>query len=171
MGSRLLPRTLPELFAYCLALEREAAKRFAELERCMRDTGVDHLADEFEKIGKEEREQFEMIALGTSGRILPEIEGWEFSWHFMGPAEHARRPRSAREAIAMALASERRIEAFYNDVAESSRDGAVCAFAAEMASDERRHVLRLELLLEREPEPAAVEDDAEEMGSDQHFRG
>jgi hypothetical protein len=32
----------------------------------------------------------------------------------------------------------------------------MCAFAAEMAADESRHIARLERLLAREPDPAAA---------------
>jgi len=158
MGARLLPRTLPELFAYSLALELDATKCYAELERFMRDVGAEHIADVFETIGREEREQYELIALGTSGRELPQLAGWELSWHFM-PQAPVRAPRSIRQALAMALALERCTQAFYNDVADNSRDDAVRAFAAEMANDEQRHVLRLETLLERQPDPAASEAD------------
>lgn len=162
MGRRLLPRTLPELYAHALAMEREAAKRFAELEQFMRDTGIEHLAEEFGKIGREEKEQYELLALGTAGRELPEVGGWEYSWHFLGPeADRVETPTNAREAIAFALRTERRTQHFYGDVAENALDEAVRAFAAEMAADERRHVLRLELLLAREPEAApSSEEDA-----------
>jgi rubrerythrin len=160
MGARLLPRTLPELFSYSLAIEREAAQRYAELERLMRDVGVEQVADEFEKIGREEQEQYELIKLGTAGRPLPEMAGWELSWHFLGDKAAARSaPRSTREAIASALAFERHTQAFYVDVAEHSRDDAVRAFSAEMANDEQRHIARLEVLLEREPDPAGIESD------------
>lgn len=150
MGARLLPRTLPELFSYSLAIEREATKRYAELECFLRAIGVEHIADEFERLGREEREQYEVIALGTSGRELPELAGWELSWHFAAQTAEARVPCSALQAIAMALSLERRTQAFYNDVAENARNDAVRAFAAEMANDEQRHVLRLEILLERQ---------------------
>jgi rubrerythrin len=153
---------LPELYAHALAMEREAAKRFAELEQLMRDTGIEHLAEEFGKIGREEKEQYELLALGTAGRELPEVGGWEYSWHFLGPeADRVETPTNAREAIAFALRTERRTQHFYGDVAENALDEAVRAFAAEMAADERRHVLRLELLLAREPEAApSSEEDA-----------
>jgi rubrerythrin len=160
MAERLLPRNLPEMFAFALAMEREATKRFAELERYMREAGLDHIADEFESIGKEEREQYELLALGTSGRALPEIQEWEYAWHYLGPQSwKPRRPRSAREALMLALASERRTEIFYADVAEHVMDDSVSAFAAEMAADERRHVTRLELLLRREPEQSLPEEE------------
>jgi hypothetical protein len=158
MGARLLPRTLPELFAYALVVERAAAERYAELERYLRAVPAAHLADELEKIAREEREQYELIALGTSGKSLPQVAGWELDWHFAAerPVTEAG-PRSAREAVAMALAYERCTQAFYADVADNSLDDAVRAFAADMATDEQRHVERLEFLLERET-PAAADE-------------
>ena len=47
MGARLLPRNLPELFSYSLLLEREAARRYAELERFLRGHGASALAAEW----------------------------------------------------------------------------------------------------------------------------
>ncbi len=156
MGARLLPRTLPELFSYCLEIEQKAAKRYFELERFMREIGVEDLADELERMGREEQEQYELIKLGTSGRTLPQFAGWELRWHFSGEAAAPRRaPGSSREALASALALERQTHAFYVDVAENARDDAVRAFSAEMAGDEQRHIARLEALLEREADPAA----------------
>jgi rubrerythrin len=161
MGARLLPRNLPELFSYSLVLEREATKRYAELEGYLRAAGEDTLADEFEKLGREEREQYELIALGTSERELPELAGWELIWYFSGrQLQGQRAPRSSREAVAMALDFERRTQAFYNDVADNARGDALRAFAAEMANDEQRHVSRLEALLLRETQLAAYDSDA-----------
>jgi rubrerythrin len=155
MGRRLLPRNLPELYAYAIAIERDAAEALEKLERVLRDAGADHLAEEMEKIAREEREQHELITLGTSGQPLPEMSGWEYAWHYMGDAVEKRpAPRSTREALAQALGVERRTQAFYIDVAESSPDESVRAFCAEMAADEQRHILRLETLLAREPDPA-----------------
>jgi rubrerythrin len=154
MGSRLLPRDLNELYAHALVVEREAAKRFVELERYMRDAGMDHIADEFESIGKEEREQYELLAVGTSGREMPQLRSWEYAPHFLGPqADAVRAPRNVREALALAIAIERRTQNFYVDVAEHTTDDTMCAFAAEMAADEGRHIARLERLLAREPDP------------------
>ena len=157
MGMRLLPLNLQELYAHALAVEREATKRFAELERYMRQAGMDHIADEFESIGKEEREQYELLAVGTSGRELPELSPWEYAPHYLGPqADAVRAPRNAREALALAISTERRTQNFYADVAEHCTDDTMCAFAAEMAIDEGRHIARLERLLAREPDPAAA---------------
>jgi rubrerythrin len=163
MAQRLLPRTLIELYAHALTIEREAFKRYVELERYMRDCGMDHIADEFEKIGREEQEQYEALALGTSERELPQIADWEYAWHYLGPSTaKPRAPRTPREALQIALATERRAQNFYIDVAENANDDTLCAFAAEMAVDEQRHVQRLEQLLAREPEMAKqAEDDAE----------
>jgi hypothetical protein len=154
MGERLLPRDLDELFAHALVLEREATKRFAELETYMRKQGLDHVADEFRSIGTEEREQYEVLALGTVGRELPEVSPWEYAAHFLGPqADVVRAPCNARDALALAIATERRTQNFYVDVAEHTNDDTMCAFAAEMAADEARHIARLERLLSREVVP------------------
>ena len=165
MGARLLPRNLPELFSYSLVLEREATKRYAELERFLRGAGIEDLADEFEKLGREEKEQYELIVLGTAGRELPELAGWELHWYFDGDSPKASRaPRSTRDALAIALAFERRTQAFYNDVAQNARGDAVRAFAAEMSNDEQRHISRLEALLERESGLTSLEADEEGDG-------
>jgi rubrerythrin len=157
MGTRLLPLNMQELYAHALVVEREATKRFAELERYMRDAGMDHIADEFESIGKEEREQYELLAVGTSGRELPPLLPWEYAPHFLGPqADVVHTPKSTREALLLAIASERRAQNFYVDVCEHTSDDSMCAFAAEMAVDEGRHIARLERLLAREPDGAAI---------------
>ena len=164
MGQRLLPQTLIDLYAHSLAIERDAFKRFVELERFMRDAGLDHLADEFERIGREEQEQYEALALGTAERALPQIESWEYAWHYLGAdADKPVRPKSGRDAIKLALSTERRAQNFYIDVAEHAADDAVCAFAAEMAADEQRHVMRLEQLLAREPESVKISDEDAEI--------
>ena len=162
MGERLLPRTLPELYAHALVLEREATTRFELLARCMRDVGVDHLAEEFEALGKEEREQYELLAVGTANTGLVEPTSWEYAWHYMGAAgDQQQQPRTTRDVLKLAISAERRTQNFYADVAEHVEDDAVSAFAAEMATDESRHVERLERLLAREPHPTAIDEDAE----------
>ena len=162
MGRRLLPRNLPELYAYAIGIERDAANELEKLQHFVRDTGNDHLAEELEKIVREEREQHELICIGTAGRELPEMSGWEYSWHYMGAAIGKRPdPRNTREALRLALGVEHRTQGFYIDVAEGSPDESVRAFAAEMAADEQRHIVRLETLLAREPDPALVREEAE----------
>jgi rubrerythrin len=163
MAVRLLPRTLPELYAHAVILERDATRRFEVFARCMREAGFDHLAEEFDAIAKEEREQYELLATGTRNADLPRVGSWEYAWHYMGPAgDVVAAPTSTREVLQLALSAERRTQNFYADVAENVEDDAVSAFAAEMAADEARHVERLERLLAREPEPIALDDDGPE---------
>lgn len=160
MAVRLLPRTLPELYAHALVLERDATKRFEIFARCMRESGIDHLAEEFEAIGKEEREQYELLASGTKNSGLADPSPWEYAWHYMGPAgDVVPAPRNTRDVLKLAISAERRTQNFYADVAEHVEDDAVSAFAAEMAADESRHIERLERLLDREPLPEVLEDD------------
>jgi hypothetical protein len=162
MGARLLPRTLPDLYAHALVLERDATARFEMLARCMREAGMDHLAEEFEAIGKEERDQYELLAVGTANANLVEPAAWEYAWHFLGTKGDAVPvPKTTRDVLQLALFAERRTQSFYADVAESVEDDAVSAFAAEMAADESRHVERLERLLAREPMPATLDEEEE----------
>jgi hypothetical protein len=113
MAARLLPRTLPELYAHAIVLERDATKRFSIFARCMRESGFDHLAEEFEAIGKEEREQYELLANGTKNANLPEVSSWEYAWHFMGPAgDVVPAPTSTRDVLQLALSAERRTQNF-----------------------------------------------------------
>jgi rubrerythrin len=131
----------------------------------MREAGMDHLAEEFDAIGKEEREQYELLAVGTEGRGLPELMPWEYAWHYMGPeADRVPMPKTTRDVLRLAISSERRTMNFYADVAEHVEDDAVSAFAAEMATDESRHVERLERLLAREPDPAAIVEEVDADG-------
>ena len=163
MAARLLPRTLPDLYAHALVLERQATRRFEVFARCMRDVGLEHLAEEFEAIGKEEREQYELLASGTKNSGLSDPSPWEYAWHYMGPAgDVVPAPRNTRDVLKLAISAERRTQNFYADVAEHVEDDAVSAFAAEMAADESRHIERLERLLAREPEPALLEDEEAE---------
>jgi len=159
MGARLLPRNLPELFSYSLVLEREAAKRFSELERFLRARGARRLADEFEKLAREEREQYELIAAGTAGGDLPQLAGWELGWYFGDAVKKPKSPRTPEDALTIALAFERSAQLFYDDVATNARADAVRAFAAEMSSDEQRHISRLEELIAREQALAEPESD------------
>lgn len=164
MGARLLPRTLPELYAHALVLERDATKRFEIFASCMRDAGVDHVAEEFEQIAKEEREQYELLKSGTAHAALPEPARWEYAWHYMGAdGDVVEAPKNVRDVLKLAISAERRTQNFYADVAENNDDDALSAFAAEMAADESRHIERLERLLGREPEPVTLED--EEAGA------
>jgi len=92
-----------------------------------------------------------------AGREMPEIFPWEYAAHFMGAqVDLVRAPKTAREALLLAISTERRTQNFYVDVAEHTDDDTMCAFAAEMAHDESRHIARLERLLAREPEAATT---------------
>jgi rubrerythrin len=169
MATRLLPRTLPELYAHAVVLERDATKRFEIFAGCMREAGVDHIAEEFDQIAREEREQYELLKSGTAHAGLSEPERWEYAWHFMGPeGDVVAAPQNVRDVLKLAISAERRTQTFYADVAENAEDDAVSAFAAEMAADESRHIERLERLLGREPEVVTLEDDEALTAAEPH---
>lgn len=162
MGHRLLPLSLDELFSHSLALERHAAARYHEYAQIVRNLGHHQLAETFGQLERDELEQVSLVERGAGGRTLPEISQWEHAWLFTGPSGEVKyrpfeRPHSAAEAIAMALASERRAEAFYCDVAVHASEIAVKSVAAMMANDERRHIEQLEGLLGRKLGPVELD--------------
>lgn len=164
MGRRLLPLSLDELFAHSLALERHAAARYHEYAQIVRNLGHHQLAETFEQLERDELQQVSLVERGAAGRALPEISPWEYGLRLVIPAgmvkhRSAEPPQSADKAIAMALAGERRAEAFYCDVAAHASDGAVKSLAAMFANDERRHIEQLEGLLGRKLGPVELDRD------------
>lgn len=162
MGHRLLPLSLDELYAHSLALERHAAARYRDYAQIVRDLGHHQLAETFVQLEKDELEQVSLLERGAGGRTLPEVPTWEHGLALAGASGAVKhrpveRPRSAADAIAMALAAERRAEAFYCDVAAHAGEIAVKSVAALMAEDERRHIDQLEGLLGRKLGPVELD--------------
>lgn len=174
MGHRLLPLSLDELYAHSLALERHAAARYREYAQIVRDLGHHQLAETFVQLEKDELEQVSLLERGAQGRTLPEIPTWGYGLTLAGPSgavnhRPVERPRSAADAIALALAAERRAEAFYCDVAAHAAEIAVKSVAALMAEDERRHIDQLEGLLGRKLGPVELDRDTLRRRAQQHY--
>jgi rubrerythrin len=58
-----------------------------------------------------------------------------------------------RHALGIALAAEKRAQAFFEGVLTSAQDPALRGLAREMAAEEQEHVRLVEQLLERTPDP------------------
>jgi rubrerythrin len=147
-----------ELYAHAIAIEREAAERYSELAERMDDEGRDELSRVFGELAQMEAEHLETLERRTAGLALPEIPGDKYHWLENGPPETARhelvfRLMTPRQALAIALAAERRAEAFFERVCWSSADPALRALAREMAAEERSHVELVSRMLEATPPP------------------
>jgi rubrerythrin len=141
-----------------LAIEREAADRYAEFARFMADHGRDELAAVFAELARLEGGHARELAAelgpaGSEAAIDPDDR-----WLEAGPPSPAAREWllrliHPRDALVLALTAERRAQRFFSELAATTGDDRLRRFAAERAAEEAAHAARLERLLAAEPEP------------------
>ena len=151
-------RSAPELYAHAIAIEREAAERYAELAQRMADRGDDAVADVFSMLAREEAEHLDALERRTDGVALPPIEEGGYHWLDAAAPETAAhewlfRLITPRQALLIALEAERRAEAFFEGAMLNAHDPALRALAREMALEETEHVRIVEQLIESTPDP------------------
>jgi rubrerythrin len=140
-----LIQTAPELYAHAIAIEEEAAERYAEFAEHMDDEGREDLARVFAMLAATEAEHLEALERRTSGVKLPAIAPGRYSWLYgQSPEAPVRelvyRLMTPRQALSIALDAERRAQAFFEQVCWSADDPALRSLAREMAAEEREHV-------------------------------
>ena len=151
-------RTAAELYAHAIVIEREAAQRYAELAERMADLGNEAVAELFGRLAGFEAEHLETLLRRTDGVALPEFAADEYRWLDAGAPETVARELVFRlltphQALKIALAAEKRAQAFFEHVLVTADDPALRALAKEMAAEELEHVRIVEQLLERTPDP------------------
>lgn len=144
------------LYAHALAIEREAAERYAELGQHMADLGNAEVAALFAALARMEAEHLETLERRTDGVPLPPIAPSEYRWLDAGAPETAAhelifRLMTPHDALVIALAAEKRAQAFFRGIRETATDPALRALAQEMAMEETEHVALVERLLARTP--------------------
>lgn len=148
-----------ELYAHAIAIEREAAERYAEFAERMDDLGNDAAAEVFARLAGFEAEHLEALLRRTEGIALPQFSKNDYRWLDAGAPETAARElvfrlMTPRHALAIAQRAEQRAQAFFEHVLMTAEDSALRSLAREMAADEGEHVTMLEKLLEATPPPA-----------------
>jgi rubrerythrin len=147
-----------ELYAHAIAIEREAAERYAEFAERMGDLGNDAVAELFGRLAAFEAEHLDALLRRTDGVALPDLSRDEYRWLEAGPPETAAhelvfRLLTPRQALAIALNGEKRAQAFFERIFMTADDPALRALAQEMAAEEQEHVGMVERLLEKTPDP------------------
>ena len=150
-------RTAAELYAHAIAIEREAAERYADFAERMADLGNEAVAELFTRLAGFEAEHLETLLRRTDGVALPQFAPHEYRWLDAGAPETAARELvfrllTPRQALAIALAAEMRAQAFFEHVLMTAQDPALRALAKEMAAEEQEHVRIVEQLLARTPD-------------------
>jgi len=151
-------RSANELYAHAIVIEREAAERYSELAVRMADLGNEAVAELFQSLAGFEAEHLDTLLRRTDGVALPEFAAAGYRWLDAGAPETAARElvyrlMTPRHALEIALAAEKRAEAFFEHVLMTAADPALRALAKEMAAEEQEHVRLVERLLERTPDP------------------
>jgi rubrerythrin len=145
-----------ELYAHAIAIEREAASRYAELAERMADEGREELARVFNMLAVLEGGHLEALLRRTDRMRLPPVPVEQYQWLDAGAPETAARElvfrlMSPRQALAIALRGEERALAFFERVLVTAADPALRAIAREMAAEEQEHAALLAQLLGRTP--------------------
>jgi rubrerythrin len=143
-----------ELYAHAIAIEKEAAERYAEFAARMADEGNDEVARLFRQLAKGEAEQLDALLRRMEGCGLPALPLAEYRWLDAGAPETAARAlvfrlMTPRQALAIALAAEKRARDFFEEARHTADDPGVRALAQEMAIQENEHISRVLELMAR----------------------
>ena len=151
-------RSAGQLYAHAIAIEREAAERYSEFAERMSDLGNPAVAELFDRLAGFEAEHLETLLRRTDGVALAAIAPGEYGWLDAAAPETAARElifrlMTPRHALEIALAAEKRAQAFFEHVLVTAEDPALRALAKEMAAEEQEHVGLVEQLLADTPDP------------------
>jgi rubrerythrin len=144
-----------ELYVHAIAIEREAAERYAEFAGRMAGQGNHAVAALFGMLATYEARHLESLKRKTEGVTLPPLTS-DYTWlDGAAPETAARelilRPLTQHQALSIALHNEKRARAFFEHAARTAADPAMRALALEMAAEEADHVVLIERMLDRMP--------------------
>lgn len=133
------PRTLEDFMALAVAMESEAAQRYAELADAMEMANNVEVAELFRRMAQIESGHARKLASGM---------GWREVEAAPSGAEGAETPAmedvhylmQPYHALAIALDCEERAQRFYAELARDARDDAVRDAARALEEEEREHV-------------------------------
>lgn len=157
-------RTVEEFYAHALAIELEAAERYAEFETYFRARGEVVLAGLCANIGRLEGEHFRELVAASRHLQLPAIAPGDYKWLETGsPEAPARecfyRVATPRHLLEIALQAEMNAFVFFQHVEMTSDSVEVCALARQMAEEERQHLIWVRHALEYHPSSPVTQED------------
>ena len=137
--------TPEEFYVHALAIEREAAERYAEFAGYFDGRGGETLAGLCRNLARAEREHFDELVRASEHLALPAIPTGDHRWlEGDAPETPARdllyRVATPRQLLEIALAAELRAHAFFVSVARTALSVEVRQLASIMAAEEVEHV-------------------------------
>jgi len=156
--------SVDKLLAYSLAIEQEAAERYAELADQMQVHNNDEVAELFRKLAAIETKHIATVEAMGEARELPHISLWELQWDDSESSETLAHDEvhylmTPYHALSLALFAERRAVEFFARVAEDAEDEKVRHMASRLRDEEQGHVALMEEWLGRYPKPEEGWDD------------
>lgn len=150
--------TVDELLAYSLAIEEEAAERYAELADLMEVHNNHEVAELFRKLEAIEGKHIANVEAMGKGRALPRISPLGLQWDDAESPEALAHEdvhylMTPHHALSLALVAEQRATAFFARVAEEADDEEVRRMAAKLRDEEQEHVELMGQWLARYPKP------------------
>ena len=143
-------RSLGELAATAVKMEKESASRYADLAAKMRMAGRQDVADVFEGLAQEECghaekvfEWFQQVALPPQTSPTAEATGFADEVDGAEASGLSGELLDAYRSFSIAVRNEERAFAFWSDVAANTRLPLVRAVAEQMAHDELEHAKTL----------------------------
>ena len=157
-------RTVADLLAHALVIEREAEERYGELADQMATHNNSAAEALFRRLALIEGRHVAQIQALSAGIDLPARAPWEFDWQDGESPEAVETGSvhyliSAHEAVGLALRHEARAEEFYRGVANRVRAAAVRELACQLADEEPEHVSWLSAWLHDYPPPPSAAHD------------
>lgn len=144
--------SLGAFLLHALTLEEEAVECLLEVADMMEVHNNTELQQLFESLASFGVKHAAEIQTLCEGHELPALKPWEFEWPDGESPEQADTGNlhylmSPRQALELALNSESRAQAYYQDIAENADSESIRTLAAEFAEEEAEHVklLRNEL--------------------------
>ena len=126
-----------ELYGHAIAIEREAADRYAELASAAAAQGEAAAARVFARLARLDVRHLHALRRRIGSARLPPLEA-DYSW----PLPH-HPAMSPHHAATVALQAERRARAFFEHVMRSTQEEGLRALAREMAAEESERMAEL----------------------------
>lgn len=150
--------SIAELYAHALAVEREAADRYAELAEFMSDHDNAPVAELFARLAQIENQHADAIVARARGLEVPALRTFEHTWFDAGPPETVAhefvfRLMTPHDALKVALEAEQRARGYFEQVFASATDPDVKMLAAAMIQEEQQHIEWVERALATDPDP------------------
>jgi len=150
--------TLPQFLAHAIALEDEAAERYAELADMMEAHNNLDTAGVFKEMSKFSSLHGNEIRERCKGVTLPKLMSWQYRWKTppeVGGDDGVSYLMTPYHALHYARENEIRGMQFYRQAATESTDAEVKRLGREFADEESEHVVALDKWIERTPRPSA----------------